>query len=252
MPADLPEKMEQTVILAADAGSYSLPIVNLAVEIAASVNSKLQGMFIEDEDLLMLSGLSCTREITLTTASERHTSVVQMQRMLRSAARQFEQSLQREAQSLKIAWSYEYVRGRMHEVGLKRRLDVSYTILARSGPRRYESRPAQRKHRILLFAGQSTYQSHALSMLLRHYGNAMIEITAVSDQEDDNLDQDLLQQIRHSVGNISLVEKSREQIFEILGQPGSTFDCAILSMREKVDDLQLILKTLQCPIILVA
>jgi hypothetical protein len=208
-------------------------------------------MFIEDEDLLMLSGLPCTREITLTTASERHTSVVQMQRMLRSVARQFEQTLQREAQILKIAWSYEYVRGRVRDVGLKPRLDVAYTILARSGSQRYQPRHGERSYRILLIGDHSIQQTHALSVLLRHYGHAKVEITSVEVSKDGGAGQDLLRQLQHPVGNISLLEVNREQAIKGLVQSGSSYDCAIVSIHQKLDDLVLIINTLQCPVILV-
>jgi hypothetical protein len=86
---------------------------------AAAINSELQGLFIEDEDLLQVTGLPITREISLTTARERPTDVDQMQRAMRSVARQFEQALQREAGALQIAWSFDYVRGRARDIGLE-------------------------------------------------------------------------------------------------------------------------------------
>jgi hypothetical protein len=104
------KKKRQTVLLAADVGSYSINTVSLAVQMAAAINSELQGLFIEDEDLLQVTGLPITREISLTTARERPTDVDQMQRAMRSVARQFEQALQREAGALQIAWSFDYVR----------------------------------------------------------------------------------------------------------------------------------------------
>ena len=112
------KKKRQTVLLAADVGSYSINTVSLAVQMAAAINSELQGLFIEDEDLLQVTGLPITREISLTTARERPTDVDQMQRAMRSVARQFEQALQREAGALQIAWSFDYVRGRARDTSL--------------------------------------------------------------------------------------------------------------------------------------
>ena len=104
---------QQTVMLAADVSSYSITTVNLAVEMAASANTRLRCLFIEDEDLLQITGLPCTREITLTSARERPTSIDQMQRPLRSVAQQFRKTLQHEAEALQIAWSFDTVRGRV-------------------------------------------------------------------------------------------------------------------------------------------
>ena len=104
MTASYSDSEQQTVMLAADVSSYSVTTVNLAVEIAASVQTSLLGLFIEDEDLLQITGLPCTREITLTTARERPTSIDQMQRSLHSVAQQFKKTLQLEAQASQIAW----------------------------------------------------------------------------------------------------------------------------------------------------
>jgi hypothetical protein len=75
---------ERSVMLAADVGSYSIKTVTLAVQMAASMNVRLRGLFIEDEDLLQVTGLPITREISLTTARERPTDVEQMQRSMRA------------------------------------------------------------------------------------------------------------------------------------------------------------------------
>ena len=44
----------------------------------------------------------------------------------------------------------------------------------------------------------------------------------------------------------------RAQLFERLAERGSGFDCAILPRAEPVQDLQRLLKSLTCPVILVA
>mgnify|MGYP001557679182 CR=1 FL=1 len=106
------------VMLAVDVSNYSVTTVNLAVDMAASVQTGLLGLFIEDEDLLQVSGLPCTREITLTTTRERPTSTDQMQRSLRSVAQQFKQTLQREGLAWNIAWHFDWLRGLWLECGL--------------------------------------------------------------------------------------------------------------------------------------
>jgi hypothetical protein len=51
---------------------------------------------------------------------------------------------------------------------------------------------------------------------------------------------------------LSLKSLTREQLFEELGQLGSAFNCAIISRHEKPELMSRILKTLSCPVILVA
>ena len=124
------------VVLAADAGGYSAASVNLAVAMAATAGGLLQGLFVEDEDLLQVSGLPCAREITLTTATERSTSSEQIQRSLSLVARQFRQTLQKEAQASRVSWSFDTMRGRVRDLGLKPALDATFTILAQQASRR--------------------------------------------------------------------------------------------------------------------
>jgi len=248
--ARIVEHKSRTVIVAADLGSYSLPIVNLAVEIAAAMDSKLQGLFVEDEDLLTLCESPLAREIMLTTASARPGSSARMGRMLRSVARQFEAALQREAQAWKIDWSYEYVRGRIQDVRLDPRFDAAMTVLGRSGLRGAESRRG-RLRKILVIADHSSTQAQALGVVLRRYAGERIEITLVDEQHGGEAKQELLRRVVPLELEVALVEIDRAQMHERLRLSGSAYDCAILPMREEAQELAIILKALQCPVILV-
>ena len=244
------EKRTRTVIVAADVGSYSLSIVNLAVEIAVLADSRLQGLFIEDEDLLLLSGSPLTREISLTTASARPTSADRLQRTLKSVARQFEDSLRREAQASKIAWSYEYVRGRVRDLGLRPRLEADFTILGRSGLRRVE--PPARIRKVLVIADHSEQQLQALSVVLRRFIHDQVELTLVDVPGGCELEQRLQQLPAELLAHVEVVRIGREEVPDRLRQSGAAFDCAILSVHEGADELASVLKALQCPVILVA
>ena len=252
MAAGSADEKHRTVVLATDVGSYSTPVVNLAVEIAASVDSKLQGLFIEDEELLMLMQSPLTREISLLGAAAMPTGGERVQRMLRSVSRQFETTLAREAGALKISWSYQYVRGRMQEVGLKAGLDVGITILSRTGLHRVESARAGGTRRVFMISDASPRQAEALAVVLRRFAGEKVEITLVTDEPGGAAARELGQRLATSTGRGRLHEIDRRRMLELLRQSGSAFDCAILPMRENAGDLALALKTLQCPVILVA
>ena len=246
------EDKRRTVVLAADICSYSTPVINLAVEIAASVDSKLQGVFIEDEELLTLLQSPLTREISLVTASAMPTGEERVQRMLRSVARQFAATLEREAQALKIAWSYEYVRGRMQDVGLKAGIDVGITILGRTGLHRIESGRGGDMRRVFMLADRSPQQANALAVVLRRFAGNRIEVTRVTDAGHGDSNLEFGKQGGLPEARLVLREVDREQMFELLRNSGHAFDCAILPMRGSAEELALILKTLQCPVILLA
>ncbi len=246
------KKKRQTVLLAADVGSYSTTTVNLAVQMAAAIKSELQGLFIEDEDLLQVTGLPITREISLTTARERPTDVDQMQRSMRSVARQFEQTLQREARALQIAWSFDYVRGRARDIGLEQGADVTYLILGQPVSHRLRSRPERAPRKILLIANESLHQKQALQVVLQQFNHEKVELTLVEDGPGGKLAAEIENMKRTKTTEFSLKALTREQLFEQLGQLGSAFNCAIISRHEKPELMSRILKTLSCPVILVA
>jgi len=245
-------KRTRIVIVAADVSSYSLPVVNLAVEIAASADSKLRGLFVEDEDLLVLSASPLTREISLTTASARPSSTDRLRRSFRSVARQFEDSLRREAQASKIAWSYEYVRGRIRDFGLKPKLDADFTILGCSGLRRVEPATRAKTRKLLVIANQSVPQLQALSVVLRRFIRDKVVLTLVDESAGGEFAQKLEQLPADLLAHVEVIQIGRDEIPDRLQHEGATFDCAILSMREGADELARILRALQCPVVLVA
>jgi hypothetical protein len=236
-----------SVMIAADAGSYSITTVSLAVQMAASTNTRLRGLFVEDEDLMQVTGLPITREIYLTSARERSTDVQQMKRALRSVARQFEQALEREASASQIAWSYDYVRGRLRDIGLKS-ANATYTILGQPLSRRVHGRAPRR---ILVIANQTSRQQQALEVVMRKYAHEAIELTIVDGGFADK-EPGWLSLPRDPAVEIRLVEIPRDRLFELLARRGSLFDCVILSRHEAAEQLTKILKSLGCPVILVA
>ena len=84
--------------------------IELAVDLAAAMQSQLQGLFIEDIDLFNIASLPCSREICLTTGNQEHSSIQQLQKRLNSMADQFRQLLAPKAEQSVVQWSYTTVR----------------------------------------------------------------------------------------------------------------------------------------------
>jgi len=243
---------QQSVMLAADVSSYSVTTVNLAVEMAASANTELLCLFIEDEDLLQVTGLPCTSEISLTTGRERPTSIDQMRRSLRSVAQQFKQTLRHEAQALQITWSFDTVRGRVRDISLKPGADVTYTILGQAVSHRQQSRRVHGPRRILLIGNDSPHQKHALEMLLRRFAHQKIEVTLVADNPESGVLSEIARLIETNDREMKLTVLNRNHLNDLLDRVASSFDCAIISKHGESGESLRILKTLRCPVILVA
>jgi hypothetical protein len=226
--------------------------VNLAVEMAASANTELRCLFIEDEDLLQVTGLPCSSEISLTTGRERPTSIDQMRRSLRSVAQQFKQTLRHEAQALQITWSFDTVRGRVRDISLKPRANVTYTILGQAVSHRQQSRRVHGPRKILLISNDSPHQKHALEMLLRRFVHQKIEVTLVADNPETEVLSEIARLIKTNDQEMMLTVLNRNQLDDLLDRAAASFDCAIISKHEESEESLRILKTLRCPVILVA
>jgi hypothetical protein len=240
------------VVLAADAGSYSVASVNLAVAMAASANSLLQGLFVEDEDLLQLTGLPCSREIMLTTATERYTSIEQLQRSLRLVASQFKQTLQQEAQALRVPWRFDTVRGRVRDIGLKPSGGAIFTILAHTATYRLQYTQARAARRILLLGRRCEQQTKALEMLLTRDQRERVELTLVTGAGEHADQRDMLRWLQQYAGRVTQLEIPAGELLSRLKRPGPGYDCALLSHDYADEDRSLLLKSLNCPIILIS
>lgn len=252
MAVDHSNSKRQSVMLTADVSSYSIKTVNLAVELAVSVNTKLHVLFIEDEDLLQVAGLPCSSEITLTTACKRPTSTDLMQRSLRSLAQQFKQTLQQQAQASNIAWSFDTVRGRVQDISLESESDATYTILGHSLKHRLQSRRTHGPRKILIISNDSPHQQQALEMLLRRFSQEKIELWLANGDTEIEVSPEMTKQINSSDYDVRLIGFDRRKMNALLDREGSSFDCVIASKHEQIEELAPILNKLYCPIILVA
>lgn len=245
------KRERQSVVLAADVGSYSISTVSLAVQMAASMKTHLRGVFVEDEDLLQVAGLPFTREISLTTALERPTSVEKMQRALRSVGQRFRQTLQQQAQARKIDWSFDYRRGRLRDIGLHPDVDAPCVILGHAGrPLASGSRHAPR--RILLITTPSPHQKRALKVALKLFRQESIEVTLTGAAPTGDLSTEIEGLRLRLKSQVRLIGLERSDLLDLLAREGRSFDCAIVPQGEKPEDLLRILKTLGCPVILTA
>ncbi len=243
---------KQIVVVAADVGSYSVTTVRLALGLAASIDSRLQGLFVEDEDLLQVSGLPCTREITLTTARERPTSVDKMQRSLRSVAEQFRRSLEREAQALKIAWSFDTVRGRVGDIGQQSAGRATFTVFDRAQPYRLTPRASTAPRRILLVPNQSRHELKALQTVLDRFGGEKIDLTLIVRADDPAFRDEVNRLVGDRSPEVRIHELKADELPGLLQRVGASYDCAIMSRHESAELQANLLSQLRCPIVLVA
>lgn len=241
-----------SVMLAADIGSDALAAVSLAVAIAASAQARLRGLFVEDEDLLQVSGLPCSREITLTSARERPTSSDQMLRALRSVAQRFERTLEREALAGRIGWSFDCERGRLRDIGLRAQDQATYTILGRSMAQRLKPAARSRVQKVLLLGKKSPRLLHLVELLIARTQGGKIEFTLEATEYTEALSTQVETLAADSAHSVSIVEVERPRLLEQLDAFQRAFDLAVIARHNGDEQLPQILARLQCPVVLVA
>lgn len=82
-----------------------------AVRLAARLNAELEGVFVEDQDLLQLSALPFVRELRSISLASEALSAPRIERELRILARRAEQALREQAQRAGVRWSFRVWRG---------------------------------------------------------------------------------------------------------------------------------------------
>ncbi len=132
------------IAVALDASPHSLQGLAMAAGIAAALNAELEGVFVEDTELLRLAGLPFLREFRIATLGENLLDSERLQRELRAAARGVRERLERSAGELGLAWSFRVWRGDLEAEILGAALDAElFTLgcIGRFAPLRRRPRP---------------------------------------------------------------------------------------------------------------
>lgn len=107
-PTDRPLRR---IAVAVDATEHSLQVISLAAAIAAALEAELEGVFVEDSELLRVVGLPFLREFRFTTCGEDLIDAGRLERELRAGARRVRASLEQSAARLGCRWSFRVWRG---------------------------------------------------------------------------------------------------------------------------------------------
>lgn len=116
-----------------DASGHSYRALELALAIASGLKAEVEGVFVEDVDLLRLAGLPFVREVRGATLNEEQVSEDRLQRELRGLARQARQSLESSASRHGVRWSFRVWRGSVRAEILAAALEAEMLTLVPLG-----------------------------------------------------------------------------------------------------------------------
>jgi nucleotide-binding universal stress UspA family protein len=132
-PEQQPERRSRRIVVALDASSYSLAALRAATELAELLDSEVEGLFIEDINLLHLCGFPFTQEIGSYTATARRLENVGIERQLRTIAASIHESMNRVVLKSPVRWTFHVRRGSVVSELLAATQNADLLSIGRSG-----------------------------------------------------------------------------------------------------------------------
>lgn len=113
MSEPIAEFVVRRILVALDASTQSLAALQTAVTLAAGLGADLEGLFVEDVNLVRVAALPIARRILYPSGDEEPLDRSLMEREMRILARQAEEALATLARHSGIRWTFRVVRGQV-------------------------------------------------------------------------------------------------------------------------------------------
>ncbi len=153
------------ILVALDASYHSLAALEAAAELAASLQAELQGLFVEDINLLRAAESPVAREVQYPFATAARLDPKRMERALRAQAAQARRAIAKCCDQRRIKWSFRVVRGRVASKVLEAAREADLLSLGKA------SRPFVDRGRLGSTAREVTaHASHPVLLLHRDAG----------------------------------------------------------------------------------
>ncbi|MEA3341310.1 MAG: universal stress protein [Chloroflexota bacterium] len=149
------------ILVALDASHHSLEALEAAADLAAGLAAELEGLFVEDINLLRAAGLPAAREVRYPFDDDVRLDMARMERQLRAQAEQARRALAAACERRGIKWSFRVTRGEITPEVLAAALEADLLILGRA------SRPLVRRARLGSTALAAAAQAPSSVLLLQ-------------------------------------------------------------------------------------
>lgn len=131
--ASEPERWPRRIVVALDASSHSHAALAAAVALAGRLHSELQGIFVEDINLLRLAELPFAREVRFGLSAARPVQGEELLRGLRARAAVLRRELEELAEQNKVSSTFRVVRGAVAGELIAAALEADVLALGRMG-----------------------------------------------------------------------------------------------------------------------
>jgi nucleotide-binding universal stress UspA family protein len=133
MSEQVTEFVVRRILVALDASAQSLAALRAAVMIAAELGADVEGLFVEDANLMRIAMLPVARRIVYPSAAEEPLDSSLMEHELKALARRAQRSLATVAEHYGIRWSFRVVRGKVTVEILSAASESDLLTVGRSG-----------------------------------------------------------------------------------------------------------------------
>ena len=245
MSDDATVVVSQTITIAVDTGACTPLTVELAVELAIASKGQLQGLFIEDADLLSTARLPFSCEITLATGQTRGLDPQQLQNSFNRLANQFRQLLAQKAEQSVLQYSFHSMQGRKQDL-LKQNLPGSgYLIVDRSTQRlHWKATTGRVSKRILIVEGASPGRLNGLLELIAgKFTKAHFDLLFLKTTEPSALPQ------KPVISNCSVHWVEPSQVESLLWDSRVPLDFILVDNQADGELLERLVREASCPVI---
>jgi nucleotide-binding universal stress UspA family protein len=130
-----PLQVPRRVLVALDASGASLEALAAAAALAARLGAELEGLFVEDVNLLRAAELPFVSQLSALSGAPHPLEVGAVERELRVLADAARASLAEEAERVEVAWSFRVARGQVSVELLSAAGNADVLVLGRTGRR---------------------------------------------------------------------------------------------------------------------
>lgn len=237
------------ITLTVDADSYTQATVDIAVAMAASLNARLHGLFVEDSDLLRMADLPCSMEITFPFARQRTLDRYSLQRSLRALGTQVMEYLAKTAERSHVQWSFNTISGKGTDVGLSETGETELLIIGLASTFHAPAMHRPGCKRILLIDDHSPSLLVALDVILEQNPSTALEIVMIGARGVEPAEN--IGQFLQGFPDIAITRLESNDIEGMINLVGMSPDYVIVPRNHPLPLIQKIVHESFCPVILV-
>lgn len=235
------------VIVAVDYHSPLLPVIDFAIALANAGSLAVHGLCIEDPELIIVSRLPFTQEVTLSGAKPRSLEEQHLRRTLAGFTRRFRQLLSERAEQAAIDCSFGSVHSAQQAMEISGSPHSDYLVLGQRRPVPEQGRTALH---VLLLCTELAPVLPVLEVVSSH-GRRPLELLLLSTAGEAQNGK-RLQQFFAGQPNISLQQLLPGQLGQIFRAGPDQPDLVVASRQSDPAILDSVLRYATCPVILSA